>query len=215
MSSCMIKWPPRLVVVPGLYGSDEAHWQSWLERQFMRPIRIDQQDWSAPDLQGWTEALAIRLSREQGPFVLAAHSFGCLVAAQAIARGLRGVVGALLVAPANPARFSVEDQLHSGPLGVTAIVVGSDDDPWFSADGAQTLARGWGASFVNLGKAGHINTASGFGPWPRAKYWVDTLAHWAAPRCLPRDDTPATVEAAPAVVGACAPCAVAIGSATL
>jgi predicted alpha/beta hydrolase family esterase len=34
--------------------------------------------------------------------VLAAHSFGCLVAAQAIGRALRDVVGALLVAPANP-----------------------------------------------------------------------------------------------------------------
>jgi hypothetical protein len=35
---------------------------------------------------------------------------------------------------------------------------------------------------VNLGDAGHINTAAGFGPWPRAKYFVDTLIHLAAPR---------------------------------
>jgi len=34
---------------------------------------------------------------------------------------------------------------------------------------------------VNLGDAGHINTAAGFGPWPRAKYFVDTLIHCAAP----------------------------------
>ena len=38
---------------------------------------------------------------------------------------------------------------------------------------------------MNLGDAGHINTAAGFGPWPRAKYFVDTLIHCAAPVRFP------------------------------
>ncbi|OXH91178.1 alpha/beta hydrolase, partial [Burkholderia multivorans] len=46
---------------------------------------------------------------------------------------------------------------------------------------ARTLAQQLGSAFVNLGDAGHINTAAGFGPWPRAKYFVDTLVHCAAP----------------------------------
>ncbi|WP_455775473.1 alpha/beta hydrolase, partial [Burkholderia stabilis] len=46
---------------------------------------------------------------------------------------------------------------------------------------ARTLAQRLGSAFVNLGEAGHINTAAGFGPWPRAKYFVDTLVHCAAP----------------------------------
>jgi uncharacterized protein len=191
MSPCVNRWPPRLVVVPGLHGSEASHWQSWLERQFARPIRIVQQDWQTPDLQRWSEALETQLARERGPFVLAAHSFGCLVAAQAIGRGLRDVVGALLVAPANPETFGIADRLHRAPLGVASIVIGSENDPWMSARGAQALARDWCASFINLGEAGHINTASGFGPWPRSKYFVDTLVHCAAQRCFARDEEPA------------------------
>jgi hypothetical protein len=29
---------------------------------------------------------------------------------------------------------------------------------------------------VNLGDAGHINTAAGYGPWPLARHIVETLA---------------------------------------
>jgi predicted alpha/beta hydrolase family esterase len=50
------------------------------------------------------------------------------------------------------------------------------------AAGALALAQHLGSAFVNLGDAGHINTAAGFGPWPRAKHFVDTLIHCAAPR---------------------------------
>jgi uncharacterized protein len=195
MASCLNRWPPRLVTIPGLHGSGEAHWQSWLERQFARPIRIVQKDWSAPDLPAWCEALKSQLEHERGPFVLAAHSFGCLVAAQAMARGLQDVVGALLVAPASPARFDIADLLHRSPLGVSSIVVGSKNDPWLPARAAQALARDWGASFVNLGHVGHINTASGFGPWPRGKYLIDTLVHRAAPQRLARDECDAEISA--------------------
>lgn len=174
-------WPARLVVVPGLHGSEPAHWQTWLERQFSHAIRVEQSDWDDGDLPRWCARLEERLACERGPFVLAAHSFGCLVAAHAMGRGLRNVAGALLVAPASPERFSVEKVLYRERLGVASIVVGSENDPWLTAAGARTLARDWGASFINLGRAGHINVASGFGPWPRAKYFVDTLAHWAAP----------------------------------
>lgn len=186
MTSCARRWPPRLVVVPGLHGSEEGHWQTWLERQFPRSIRIEQRDWDHPDLDEWSHALERQLARERGPFVIAAHSFGCLASAQAIGRGLPDLMGVLLVAPANPERFGVRSTLHRGPLGVTSIVIGSENDPWMNPSDANALAGDWGASFASLGRAGHINVASGFGPWPRAKYLVDTLAHWAAPKYLAR-----------------------------
>jgi predicted alpha/beta hydrolase family esterase len=31
---------------------------------------------------------------------------------------------------------------------------------------AQQFAAAWGSRLVNIGNAGHINTASGFGDWP-------------------------------------------------
>jgi predicted alpha/beta hydrolase family esterase len=34
-------------------------------------------------------------------------------------------------------------------------------------DRAQGFAEAWGSEFVNIGAAGHINTASGLGDWPQ------------------------------------------------
>jgi predicted alpha/beta hydrolase family esterase len=187
MFSCaQSRWPPRLVTVPGLHGSDGAHWQTWLERQFPRSLRVEQDDWDAPDLDVWGRALEALLARERGPFLLAAHSFGCLVAAHALRRGVHraDVAGVLFVAPANPDRFHIAGALDARRLGVPSILIGSETDPWMSLAGARELAQRLGSAFVNLGDAGHINTAAGFGPWPRAKYFVDTLVHCEAPRRL-------------------------------
>ena len=188
MSSCSSRWPPRVVIVPGLHGSEDTHWQTWLGRQFARSIRIVQGDWNNADLQAWSAAIRQQLASERGPFVLAAHSFGCLATAQALGQGVRDAAGVLFVAPANPGRFGVEKNLYRWRLDAASIVVGSENDPWMPIDGARALARDWGSAFVNLGRAGHINVTSGFGPWPRAKYFVDTLIHWAAPQRLGREE---------------------------
>lgn len=203
-SSCTSRWPPRLVTVPGLHGSEGAHWQSWLERQFARSLRVEQDDWDARDLARWSRALARLLARERGPFLLAAHSFGCLVAAHALQQGLvaADVAGVLLVAPASPEKFRFAGAFEARRLRVPAILVGSESDPWMPLEGAQRLAQQLGSAFVNLGDAGHINTAAGFGPWPRAKYFVDTLVHCDAPRRLgddTQDDAQTASEAADGV----------------
>ncbi len=176
-------WPPRLVTVPGLHGSEGAHWQTWLERQFARSLRVQQADWDAPNLVRWAQAVNDLLAAERGPFVLAAHSFGCLAVAQALQQGARAadVAGVLFVAPASPAKFAFAGAFEARRLRVPSILIGSETDPWMPLAGARELAQRFGSAFVNLGDAGHINTSAGFGPWPRAKYFVDTLAHCAAP----------------------------------
>ena len=206
LSCAQMRWPPRLVTVPGLHGSDGAHWQTWLERQFARSLRVEQDDWDAPDLAVWSAALARRLAGERGPFLLAAHSFGCLVAAHALSTGMLGqsggsangarggkgtagadIAGVLFVAPASPEKFRFAGVFEAQRLSVPSILIGSETDPWMPLEGARTLAQQLGSTFVNLGDAGHINTAAGFGPWPRAKYFVDTLVRGAAPQRL-RDE---------------------------
>lgn len=176
-------WPPRLVTVPGLHGSEGAHWQSWLERQFARSLRVEQDDWDAPHLARWSQCVADVLARERGPFVLAAHSFGCLAAAQALtgATHASNVAGVLFVAPASPRKFAHAGTFEARRLGVPSIVIGSESDPWMPLADARELAQRFGSAFVNLGDAGHINVAAGFGPWPRAKHFVDTLIRCAAP----------------------------------
>lgn len=187
------KWPPRLVTVPGLHGSEGAHWQSWLERQFAKSLRVEQHDWDTPRLRVWAQSIAQRLRAEQGPFVLAAHSFGCLATANALRWVSADVVGVLFVAPASPDRFHLDTRLERGRLAVPSIMIGSETDPWMPIEQARELALGWGSSFVNLGDAGHVNVASGFGPWPRAKYLVDTLVRCAAPLRLAGERIASTV----------------------
>lgn len=176
-------WPPRLVTVPGLHGSEGAHWQTWIERQFPRELRVEQDDWDAPDLARWENAVRELLTRERGPYVLAAHSFGCLAAAHALAQwpNAGDVAGVLLVAPASPKKFTFAGPFDARRLSMPSIVIGSETDPWMPLADARTLALRLGSAFVNLGDAGHINTAAGYGPWPRAKYFIDTLIHCAAP----------------------------------
>jgi predicted alpha/beta hydrolase family esterase len=185
-------WPPRLITVPGLRGSETAHWQTWLERQFPRSLRVEQDDWDAPNLARWSQSVRALLARERGPFVLAAHSYGCLAAAHALEQrpGVGDVAGVLFVAPASPAKFTQAGAFDAGRLAVPSIVIGSETDPWMPLADARAFAQRLGSAFVNLGDAGHINTASGFGPWPRAKYFIDTLVHCAAPlRFREEEDT--------------------------
>jgi uncharacterized protein len=170
-----------LVTVPGLHGSEGAHWQTWLERQMPNAERVEQADWDAPHLDTWSDAVRDTLADIGGPVVLAAHSFGCLATAHALARHSRvalraDVLGVLFVAPASPLKFRFAGPFDARRLDVPSLVVGSVTDPWMPIDEARTLAQRWNSAFVNLGDAGHINTAAGFGPWPLAKHFVETLA---------------------------------------
>ena len=134
---------------------------------------VEQADWDAPDIARWAQSLRDLLARERGPFVLAAHSFGCLATAHALQQAsyANDVVGVLFVAPASPQKFAFAGSFDARRLGVPSILIGSETDPWMPLAGARDLAQRFGSAFVNLGDAGHINTAAGFGPWPRAKYF--------------------------------------------
>ncbi|MGF6775978.1 putative alpha/beta hydrolase family esterase [Paraburkholderia sp. GAS334] len=139
MSSCSKStWPPRLVTVPGLHGSEGAHWQTWLERQFARSLRVEQADWDAPDLNGWAQSVRDLIARERGPLVLAAHSFGCLATAHALQQATHAadVAGVLFVAPASPEKFAFAGAFEARRLGVPSILIGSETDPWMPLAGA-------------------------------------------------------------------------------
>jgi len=62
-------------------------------------------------------------------------------------------------------------------LPCRSILVTSQNDPWMGVDEYPTLLRGWGSSVIDLGDAGHINTAAGYGPWPYGKQLVDALIY--------------------------------------
>lgn len=55
------------------------------------------------------------------------------------------------------------------------IVVASDNDIYIRAEQARDFAMRWGARFVLLHEAGHINVQSGHGEWPEGYEWVQSL----------------------------------------
>lgn len=171
--------PLRVLVIPGLRNSGEAHWQTWLQGQYRSAARVQQDDWTRPDLEAWSARIAQTIARAPAgtEWVAVAHSFGCLALAHHLVSDAAtgNIRSALLVAPADPDKFDVADRLPQGGLGLASTLIASETDPWMPLDRARHWAHAWGSRWVNLGDAGHINTESGYGPWPLARFWVDHL----------------------------------------
>lgn len=163
--------PPRLLVIPGLHGSPAGHWQSWLERRWRSSRRVEQHDWARADLHAWSDRIGEVLAAEPpGPWIAIAHSYGCLALLQHVLdecpRGGATLAAALLVAPADPARFGTQALLRRRVPLPRATVLASSNDPWLPTHAALPWAHAWGLPLVDLGEAGHVNVASGHGPWP-------------------------------------------------
>jgi hypothetical protein len=54
-------------------------------------------------------------------------------------------------------------------------LIASQTDPWLTFEDAKKLAHHWHASLHDLGDAGHINVASGYGAWSEVFYHLDAL----------------------------------------
>ncbi|MFC0218487.1 RBBP9/YdeN family alpha/beta hydrolase [Pseudochelatococcus lubricantis] len=163
-----------VLIVPGLSGSDEGHWQSRWEDRLSTATRVAQVDWNAPDREAWVGTLVQAVAATTRPAVIVAHSLGALTAAHAAPEFASGkVIGGFLVAvpdaeqaegmPAEVARFG---PVPTEPLPFPSLFVASRNDPFCSFSRAQEIALDWGAQIVDAGEVGHLNAASGHGPWP-------------------------------------------------
>ena len=187
----LLDWRGPVLVVPGLGGSGERHWQSLWQRRYSDFLRVEQADWNTPDLDRWARTIVEAAVALDQPALVIAHSFGCLatVRAEVFQSGL--IAGALLVAPAEPARFQDERQLLHTQLQFPSSVIASRNDPWITLANAKTWADRWGSEFVDLGLAGHINADSGFGEWASGLDHLD----WLCRRMNQRAQSPVTSRA--------------------
>lgn len=163
----------KVLIVPGLHDSPAEHWQTWLEQRLPDAERVKQRNWADPALGSWARRLEKAIAVAGGDAIVVAHSFGCLAALRAMSRHPDKVRGALLVAPADPKKFGITCPSSAALAPIRTIVVGSENDPWMSIDVARGIAERIDGDFVNLGLAGHINIASGYGPWPAAERLID------------------------------------------
>lgn len=173
---------PRTLIIPGIDGSPEPHWQHWWASRDPSALIVHQDDWTNPTPEAWEAEVAGAVLQHPGA-ILVAHSLGCLVVARLLASWpqLR-ISGALLVAPADPRRSRRLARFADTPrpaFPVPATVAASRNDPWMAFEDARTLARDWGARFVDMGNAGHVNLAAGFGPWPEGIRLRDEIAERA------------------------------------
>ncbi len=164
----------EILILPGYAGSEEAHWQArWAGR--LRTARIvEQADWHHPDADAWRSRIVEAVEAATKPVILIAHSLGTIAAVEAAPRFPEGRVrGALLVAVPDietctnlPASVLAFAPVPRDPLPFPALVVASRTDPYCTYERAEDFAYAWGAVMVDAGEAGHINVASGHGPWP-------------------------------------------------
>lgn len=167
--------PAAVLTIPGLDGSCRRHWQSYWE---ILPNfnRVEFTDVQSPKLHEWVPQLDRYIRESPRPVVMAAHSLGCLAAVwwmtKAWSEAFRSKVrGLLLVAPPDVDVESADARIRDfrptplNRLPVPAIVVASRNDPFATLERSFELACLWGAEFVDIGPAGHINAQSRLGEW--------------------------------------------------
>ena len=173
-----------LLIVPGWTNSDADHWQSRWESKLSTSRRVMMPDFDRPVCEDWVNALVVSVAMGTRPVFLIAHSCGVTAVAHAAPLLPKNrIAGAMLVAPpdvlegpavdafiranepgiAAPKGF---DPTPLAPLGFSSMVIASRSDPFCSFTRAAEFARAWGATLIDAGDAGHINTTSGYGPWP-------------------------------------------------
>jgi len=176
---------PSILLVPGLFDSGPEHWQSIWGAKHPEYHRVQQTDWETPRLSDWVQTLHASICAIGTiPIVLVGHSTACATVAHLAAEygDCEGrVAAAFLVGPSD-----VEAPTYpAGPTGFSpmplqklpfrSVVVASSNDPYVTLERAELFARCWGSRLNELTNAGHINTASGHGPWPEGEEWLKEL----------------------------------------
>ncbi|MCW2119793.1 RBBP9/YdeN family alpha/beta hydrolase [Flavobacterium sp. 7A] len=178
---------PHFLIIPGLGGSGNTHWQNLWNEKFSNSIMINQEDWENPQLEKWLEKLNSSILEIQEPTILVGHSLGAiLITLWANQFQHHKIIGALLVAPADvdSPEHTPEILRHFAPiplnkLAFPSLVITSSNDPYISTERAEIFSKNWGSTFVSIGEKGHINGASNLGLWEEGqeylKYFIESL----------------------------------------
>ena len=180
--------PVDTLILPGLNGSSEAHWQRRWALDNPESRVVEQYDWACPERERWLAELERQVEMIGRDVWLVGHSLGCVLAAHfAESRLASRIRGALLVAPCD---LDATEILHPciirfgamprRRLPFPSLVVGSLNDPYMPVDQLRRVAQAWGSDLVDIGAAGHINVASGFGRWAAGYDFLELLKERAA-----------------------------------
>lgn len=162
-----------ILFVPGFKNSGPDHWQTRWQDKLSTGRRVEQAEWTKPVKEDWTAALIAAVNESERPVVLVAHSLGVPTVIHAIGGFKRPVGGAFFVAPPDVANENIRPRhlmtfgpYPRDPLPFPSITVASRNDPFCAFDVAEDIAGAWGSLFLDAGEAGHLDSDSGYGPWP-------------------------------------------------
>ncbi len=165
-----------ILMIPGLGDSGPGHWQSRWQAKLPTARRIEQVSWTKPERGPWVAAVRDALAAETGkPVVAVAHSLGVIALVAAVTGGEAPppIAGAFLVAPPSAETVAAIAEIDpaflpflTAPLPCPSVMVASRNDPYGTYRASEDLALDWGSKLVDAGEAGHVNDASGHGPWP-------------------------------------------------
>ncbi|MGO8150608.1 hypothetical protein GR198_19790 [Rhizobium leguminosarum] len=164
-----------IIILPGIGGSGEAHWQTRWERSNPEMQRFQPADWEKPDLADWISALERAVGASATPPLLVAHSLACLLVAHWQQVSSLAVAGAFLVAVPDPQSASFPEEAAgfadppSKKMRFPTLIIASADDPFGTLDHAHARADLWGSGLVAIGPFGHINGKSGLEDWGQGK----------------------------------------------
>lgn len=163
----------EILIVPGWTNSGPDHWQSRWQRNLKSARRVEQADWDTPRADDWVERIVAEVGRAVRPAVIVAHSCGVIATVMAAPRLEDRLAGAFLVAPPDlggrdlwPATDGGFAPVPMDRLPFPSKLIGSSTDAYCSVEQTQSYAAAWGSDVSIVAGAGHLNTASGHGPWP-------------------------------------------------
>jgi len=172
-----------ILIHPGLGNSGEGHWQTLWQQQYGFQ-RVEQRDWDTPSCSEWIETLDRAVMHYKNDVVVVGHSLACCTIARWSERYNRMIKGALLVAPSDtevdsyPPGTSGFMPMPLNRLPFPTITISSSNDFYVTPARARQFASAWGSTLIDIGEAGHINPASGFGPWEEGlKYLADLITN--------------------------------------
>lgn len=174
---------PHLLIIPGLGDSGEKHWQSFWLKKFINSTKVIQDNWDEPELEQWLHNLDKAILKLEEPTILVAHSLAVSLVMHWLSRNHNpNIIGAMLVAPADvdlpehtPDFLRNFAPIPTSKLPFPSIVIGSENDTYMSIERGKELAQKWGSDFVNIGKKGHINSASNLQYWEEGQVFLEQL----------------------------------------
>lgn len=193
----------RLLILHGLTGSGDGHWQVWLEQRLREHgawisfPELPEPD--APRPEVWEAQLAAELERlagGAGERIVLAHSLGSILWLRhtaSIRPEHRPDRVALIAPPCVPSE--IEEIAPFFPVGAepaqvraaarTTLLICSDNDPYCPRGAAEVYGAPLGIDTEIVPGAEHLNSDAGFGPWPQLEAWCLGLRAGVSPEPRP------------------------------